>query len=284
MRQLILSTLAMCLIAFTLAGCSKKTEEQRLDDFRGSLKYKAYRLASDKSVALAVREYNKQASSPVDEQLVHSTLGIIWFVSNNYDCALIEADMLAKSDAAAFRNTSLGLKSVALAKMECPRLSQQHYGQLKEALAAERNLDANTIEVEHKLALLSLIAVSLYHGDPELGTFAADALGSISQLDYLPPLVAACVKAKQGHPLDAVAQLRKVAKSDGFAEHKQFLCNEVADIIANSPDSEKLGEELTQRVLVTIVQRVLDDIFTAENRQALLKMTRELPDKLPGKS
>jgi len=284
MRQLILKTLALCLIAFTLAGCAKKTEEQRLAEFRDTLKYKAYHLASDKSVGLAVRGYNLQASHPAEEEVVHSTLGILWLISNNSNCAMIEADLLAASDDSSYRNTALGLQSVSLAKMEYPRLALEHYAQLKEALAAERSGDAGSIETKHKLLLLSLIAVSLNQGDPELAIFAAEALGASSQLDYLPPLISACVLAKQGHLLDAVAELRQVANSDVFAEHKKFLFSEVADMIASSPDRQTLGEDLTRRVLGTIVQRALDDIFTADNQRVLLRMTRELPNRLPGKS
>lgn len=284
MRQLTLNTLALCLIAFALAGCIKKTEEQRLAEFRDTFKYKAYHLASDKSVSLAVRGYNLQASEPAEEQLVHSTLGILWLISNNSNCAMIEADMLAASVDTSYRNTGLGLQSVSLAKMEYPRLAQQHYTQLKEALAAERGVGTDTIEMKHRLFLLSLITVSFYQGDAELAHFAAEALGANGQLDYLPPLIRACVAAKEGHSLEAVAQLSKLAISNDFAEKKKVLFSEVGAMIANNPDSGTLGEALTQRLLATIVPRVLDDIFTAEDQRGLLRVTRELPAKLPGKS
>ena len=264
-----------------LAGCAKPTEEQRLAKFRGSVKYKVYRLASEKTVGLAVTEYNKtQVTAPVDAALVHSTLGLLWFISNQSEYSFMEADVSNATGTNDAHIVSLTLKAMALHKMKCPGLARSQYEELKEVLATRDNVNTNIVEIEHKVALISIILVSLYHGDPDLAKPCADALGGITQLDYLPSLVGAVVEAKKGSPIKALEQLRQLNQSERFSEHKRVLIAEVSDIIANTPDKEKLGEEVTNRVLIQLAQRVLDDIFTAENKRALLDKARQLPEMI----
>lgn len=275
-------TTLLLMVTLLLGGCAKPTEEQRLAKFRGSMRYKAYCFASEKTTRLAVAEYNKTGAQPVDDATMHAMLGVLWFLAEKSEYSFMEAEVLAAvatNDVKMFR---LGLQSIALAKMKYPMLSQSYYGELKAGMALQQGADTNRPEVEHKVLLLSLVAVSLYHGDPDVAKFGADGLSAVSQLDYLPSLIGAIVEAKNGHPAKAVAQLRELGQNEQFSEHKKFLFAEVADILANCPDKEKLGDEVMNRIVTQLVRRVLDDVFAAENQRALLEKVRTLPDLITG--
>lgn len=275
--------LLLMMTAILLAGCARPTEEQRLSKFRGSMKYRTYRFASEKATAVAVAEYNKRGGGkPVTAFAVHSTLSLLWFLADKSEYSFIEADVAADSAGDDARALCRGFQSIALSRMKYPGLARSHYEELKASMATGGNDNAHAVELEHKIAMLSLIAVSLYQGDPDLARFGAGALSAITQLDYLPPLVGAVIEAKKGSPLKAAAHLRELSKSEGFAGHKKALIAEVADILASSPDKETLGDELTRRVLCQLVQRILDDIFTAEDKRALLEKTRTLPALITG--
>ena len=45
------SSCLLLAVLVLLAGCAKPTEEQRLEKFRRSIKYRTYRLASEKATA-----------------------------------------------------------------------------------------------------------------------------------------------------------------------------------------------------------------------------------------
>jgi hypothetical protein len=277
-------TVVLLMTVLVLAGCAKQTEEQRLSKLRGSMKVKAYRLASENVTRLALVGYSKTSGEKVDADLMHATLGVVWFLAEKNEYSLIEADVIGKAGTNDIKLVSLALQSIALSKMKYPGLSKSHYDELKNLMAIRQNSDANSVEVEHKICLLCLIAVSLYHGDPDLAKFSADALGAVSQLDYLPPLIGAVVEAKKGSPFKAVEQLRELNKSERFSEHKKVLMKEIADLIENCPDKEKLGEELMTRVLQKLVQRGIDDIFTADNQRLLLEKVKSLPGAITGKT
>jgi len=276
--------LGVLLAGLFFAGCAKPTEEQRLAKFKGSMKVKTYRLASDNATWMAAVGYEKAAGQKVDPALVHATLGIVWFVAGKNEYALIEADLTGKGATDQQKLISLALQSLALSKMKYPGLSKARYDELKNGMATQKGRDANSIEVEHKVCLLSLIVVGLYQGDSELATFGADALGAITQLDYLPPLIGAVIEAKKGSPLKAVAQLRELNKSERFSAHKKEILAEIADLIANTPDKEKLGDEIAERVLMKLVQRVMDDVFSAENQKLLLEKVQAIPELITGKA
>jgi hypothetical protein len=246
------------------------------------MKSKTYRFASEKAVGVAVAEYNKRNAPAVNADLVHATLGLVWFVAQKSEFSYLEAEMTAAATND-LRVLSLGLQSIALSKMKCPRLSKSRYDELKVLQATQQGSDTNKVEVEHKVMLLGLIAVSLYHGDPDLAKFAADALGAISELDYMPPLVGAVVEARKGNPLKAAAQLRELNKSDRFSAHKKAILAEMADILAHSP-SDKIEQDVMNRVLLQLVRRVLDDVFSAENQRLLLDKTKALPALITGKT
>ena len=263
--------------SFLLAGCDKPPEEQRLEKFRGSVNYRAYHFASEKATKLAVVEYNKRSAEPVTDATVHATIGLLWFLAENSEYSFVEADIAGTGASGDIRILCLGLQSIALSKMKMPNLSRSYYDRLKAELAAKQGTDTHSIEVEHKMMLVSLIAVGFFHGNTDLAQFGADALGSISQLDYLPPLIGAIVESQKGSPLKACAQLRELNKSEQFSEHKKALIAEVADIIENCPDKGKLGEEVMNRVVIQLIQRVLDDVFTTEDQRMLLEKAKGLP-------
>ncbi len=280
MKQTIL---LLFMTSVLISGCAKPTEDQRLSKFRGSIKYKAYRFTSEQTTRLAVAEYNKWSTQQVTCATIHSTIGLLWFLAEQSEYSFIESDIAATGATNDIRILCQGLQSVALAKMKLPNLAKSYYSQIKTTFAAKQGAETDSIEVEHKMMLLGLIAVSLYHGDPDLAKFGADSLGAVSQLDYLPPLVGAIVESKKGSPLKAVAQLRELNKSEQFSEHKKALIAEVTDIVANCPDKEKLGDEVMNRVVIQLIRRVLDDVFSTENQRLLLAKAKTLPDLITGK-
>ncbi len=275
-------TILLLLMTVLLGGCARPTEEQRLAKFRGSMRYKAYCFASEKTARLAVTEYNKTGAQPVDEATIHAMLGVLWFLAEKSEYSYMEAEVAAAVATNDAKRLSLGLQSIALAKMKYPNLSQSYYDDLKAGMAMQQGIDTNRLEVEHKVMLLSLMAVSLYHGDPDVAKFGADGLSAVSHLDYLPPLMGAIVEAKKGRPVKAVMQLRELSQNEQFSEHRKFLYAEVADILASCPDKEKLGDEVMNRIVTQLVRRVLDDVFAVENQRALLEKVRTLPDLITG--
>jgi len=281
-KKMIRNILLM-MTAITLIGCAKPTEEQRLTKFRDSMKYRTYHFASEKAVGITVAEYNKRTAPAINEPLVHSTLGLVWFMGEKSEYSFMEADIAAAAATNDLTVLALGLQSIALSKMRCPNLAKSRYDELKAMLAMQQGVDTNKVEVEHKVMLLGLIAVSLYQGDPDLAKFGADALGAITELDYLPSLVGAVVEAKKGSPLRAVSELRELNKSDRFSEHKKAILAEMADIIANSPN-DRIEQDMTNRVLLQLVRRVLDDVFSAENQRLLLEKTKALPELITGRA
>ena len=275
-------TVALTIAALILVGCSDPTEEERLAKFRGSVRYKVYRVASEKTTKIAVAQYNKTAGQPVDGETVHATLGILWFVLDKSRYSFIEADIRSEAATGDVDQLSLCLQSVALHKMGYPDLSKSHYDELKLSLANGQGVDANIVETDHKLFLGALILASLVHGDPELAKFGADGLGAISELDYLPSLVRAIVEAKQGNVGETLDQLRELNQSEGFDEHKKAIVADVSAIIAGSPDADTLGDELMEKVVLRLGHRVIDDIFTAENKKVLLDRVKQLPGAITG--
>lgn len=275
-------TILLLLMTVLLGCCAKPTEEQRLAKFRGSMRYKAYCFASEKTARLAVAEYNKTGAQTVDEATMHAMLGVLWFLAEKSEYSFMEAEVAAAVATNDVKRLRLGLQSIALAKMKYPNLSQSYYDELKAGMALQPGADTNRPEVEHKVLLLSLVAVSLYHGDPDVAKFGADGLSAVSQLDYLPSLIGAVVEAKKGHPLQSVSQLRELSQNEQFSAHRKFLCAEVADILASCPDKEKLGDEVMNRIVTQLIRRVLDDVFAVENQRVLLEKVRTLPDSIMG--
>ena len=121
------------------------------------------------------------------------------------------------------------------------------------------------------MALISLVAVSLYQDDLDFAKTAADAFGTNSQLDYLSPLLGAVIETKRGNPLKAIAQLQELSKRDTFSERTKKLFSEAADMIKNSPEEEQRGQALLDRLILQLVKVALEDVFSDENQRAFLK-------------
>lgn len=274
---------AICLMlaaTVLLAGCAKPTEEQRLEKFRRSIKYRAYRLASEKATRLLVTDYNKTTPRPVDEPIVHSTLGLLWFFGSKSEYSFVEADMITNAPAGDLYTLSLCLKSMALSRMKYPGLARAHYEGVRERMAAAENRDVQGVELDHKVFLVALIAASFIQRDAELATFGADALAAICQVDYLPPLVSVLVAAQQGNIVQAGSQLRELNKSERFSEHRRAIVDQMAALMTNTTDQAKLDEELTNLVVGELCKRVLEDVFTSAELWVLLDKTEALPDAL----
>ncbi len=274
------SSCLLLVVLVLLAGCAKPTEEQRLEKFRRSIKYRTYRLASEKATHLLTTDYNKTAPRPIDKMLVHSTLGLLWFFAGKDEYSFIEADLIAGSSTGKLATLSLCLKSMALSRMKYPGLARSHYEDVRDIMAAHEGVDVQSVELDHKVFLLSLIAVSILQRDPELARFGADTLAAISQVEYLPPLVSVIMAAQDGNVLLAADQLRELNRDERFSEHRKAIVDRMAAVMTNTTDQTKLDEELTNIVMGELCKRVLEDVFTTDELKTLLDKTEALPDAL----
>lgn len=275
MKKIILLVIS----ALFFAGCTTLLEEQHLHGFRKTFNYKTYRFASEKATKRIVAEYNKTVSEPADKSMAHALLGIVWFIADKSDYSFIEADLVKETSTNENRILALGLQSIALSKMECPKLSRAHYNELKTSLSSQQKSDPHFSDVEHKMMLISLIAASLYQDDLDMAKWSADTLGAGSQLDYLSPLVGAIVETKKGSPLKAMKQLQELSKNEKFSKHHQTLFSESAVMIKNCPEQELLGQELVDKLILQVVKGALDEAFSDENQQALIKRIMAFSDQ-----
>jgi len=269
--------LILCLSQF-LVGCSEESEEDRLAKFRNSIKYKTYKFAIDNATKIFFKEYNKSNNAPIDEQFAHSTLGISHFLSGNSEWSFIEADTIEKYFDKKSKALSLGLKTVALSKMKYPKLSKAAYQELKALLPDLNLIGSNSIEMDHKILLFSLIIVGLYENEPSIAKSSADALGAISELDYLSPLVGVIAETKNGSPINAMEQLNELNKSEKFSEKKKMFFKEVKEVIASSEKKGVVGKELGALIEKHFITQVCDEIFNSEGKIELLKSLKELPE------
>jgi hypothetical protein len=261
------------------AGCTTLREGQHLHAFRNTFHYKTYRFASEKAIKRTVTEYNKTVSEPVDKTMAHALLGIVWFIADKSDYSFIEADLVKETSTNENRILALGLQSIALSKMECPRLASVYYNDLKTSLSNQQKSDPHFNDVSHKMMLISLIAASLHQDDLDMAKWSADTLGAGSQLDYLSPLVGAVVETKKGNPLKAMKQLRELSKNEKFSERHKTLFAESADMIKSCPEQELLGQKLVDKLILQVVKGALDDVFSNENQQALIKRIMAFSDQ-----
>ena len=149
--KLVLAT-TVAFFAVLIMGCAEKTEDERLAEFRSSLKYRAYRLASEKTTRLAVVEFNRTADKEVDERSVHGLLGILLLLADKPEYSCMEADIYtALGDGESETdNLALALRTVALHKMDFPVTSNREYEQLKSNLALAEGKTLDEVSIEHK--------------------------------------------------------------------------------------------------------------------------------------
>jgi hypothetical protein len=263
------------------AGCATMIEGQHLHAFRKTFNYKTYRFASEKAIKRTVAEYNKTVSEPVDKTMTHALLGIVWFIADKSDYSFIEADIIRETSTNETKILAMGLQSIALSKMECPRLARVYFNELKTSFTSQQKSNPHFNNVEHKMMLISLIAASLYQDDLDMAKWTADTLGTGSQLDYLPPLVGAVVETKKGSPLKAMKQLQELSKNQKFSDHHKTLFSESADIIKSCPEQDQLEQELVDKLILQVVKGALDDVFSNENQQAFLKNVMTFSERFP---
>lgn len=267
MKQIIF----LLLTGLLFVGCTTTKEEQYLSKFRKSFNYKTYRLASKKATQRAVAEYNKTVPEPIDSETAHALLGLTWFIAQRSHYSFIEADLVKATNTQENKMLALSLQSMALSKMKCPTLASAYYKELKDSFTRHQKSAPHRAQEEHKLALISLIAVSLYQDDLDFAKAAADAIATNSQLNYLSPLLGALIETKSGNPHEAIAQLQELSKSDTFSEKKKKLFSEAAEMIKNCPEEEQRGQALMDSLILQLVKGALDDVFSDDNQSALLK-------------
>ncbi|MEN8127118.1 MAG: hypothetical protein ABFR90_04845 [Planctomycetota bacterium] len=284
---MIIRSVVLTLVGLLLVGCGTKTEEEELAEFKSSLRYKAYWLASDKAVDVAVAAYNQQVdpnSMQMDTEMAHSLLGVLWFMQQKGKFCYIEADVLDDVEGLEYPMLPRCLRILALYNMGLEQLSASQYQTLKEDLAAEEGTTPEEVELEHKLLLSALILVGLQQGDLGIAQFAAETLEATTQIDYLGPLVGAVAKAQGGHPIEACKELRELAQSERFRGHVRELMAEAADTIENADTTDKgqITKEVVAAVGARLTKQIIDDIFTAEDQKTMLDTVRKLPEKITG--
>lgn len=266
-----------------LTGCAQRTEEERLAKRMTSLRYRGYRLASEKTTDAIIAQYNRTATAPISSTVVHMVLSVVWFAQEQYEYCYLEADILDRLKEGKSQSMALAMQTIALFGMEFPQLSDAKYEVLKTSLAAADNRTPEQIQMEHKLFLTSLILVSLYHGDPDLAKFGANALGATSQLDYLDPLVGILVEAKKGHFGEVRKELSELRKSDKFQEHTRVMFQELSALAEKADDPGKFIADALERIPAVLATGVLDDIFAEEKMAGLLDQVRSIPEAITGK-
>lgn len=266
-----------------LSGCTTMSERRHLHAFQKSFHYKTYRYASDKVIKRTVAEYTKTTREPIDEVMAHALMGIVWFIADKSDYSFIEADHVKATGTDENRILAAGLQSIALSKMQCPRLARAQFNELKTSLSSQKNSVPHRADAAHKMMLISLIAVSLYQDDLALAKGSADSLGAPNQLDYLSPFVGAVIETKKGNPLKAMEQLQALSQNDTFSEPKKKLFAESAALIKNCPEDELHGQELVDMLILQLVKGALDDVFSDENQQAFLKKITAFSSQLTQK-
>ena len=269
-------------VAF-LAGCARKTEEERLAKHMSAWRYRGYRVVSEKTTKAMVAQYNRSANPPIDSTAVHMILSVVWFAQEKYEYCYLEAGILDRLKDDEIQGMALAMQTISLFGMEFPQLSDAKYEELKTSLAATGDKTPEEIQMEHKMFLTSLILVSLYHGDPDLAKFGANALGATSQLDYLGPLVGILVEAKKGHFGQVRKDLAELRKSDKFQEHTRVMLEELSALAEKADDPEQFLADVLERVPMVLAERVLDDIFAEEKMAGLLEQVRSIPETITGK-
>ena len=268
------------LLSFALSGCSDKREDERLEDFETSLRYKTYRLASEKTVKGVVEVYNEEAQEEVSVDDAHSILGLIWVVQGRSRLSYIEADILEGLGYPEDDDLLLALRSISLFGMDMPDLSKQYYERLKIKHAEASSKSLEEVELEHKLFLTAMIVVGFVHGNDEMSKFAAESLEAVSQLDYLSPLVGVIAESKEINVIETSKKLYELSKSDRFSEHSKAMIEDVADVIKENKNKELLTEEIVQTIVNRLGKRVIEDIFAEEKMNGLLDRMKEIPEKL----
>jgi hypothetical protein len=244
-------------------------------------RYRTYRFASEKATNAIVDEYNERTDEPTDAASVHATLSALCLTQEHYGCCYVEADMLSQYEGQHARAASLAFKTLALYGMDLPQLARDRYDELKALLAETSDMTPEEVQLRDKLFLTSLVLVALHQGDAELATRGAEALGATSQVDYLPPLVSAIAKAKEGDLLDTREELAELARSEKFRGHTRALLKEVSAIAEQADDSEQFLSEISERLPALLAERVINDIFAEEKRAALLEQIKQIPESHP---
>ncbi len=278
MKRLVLAFVAVAL----LVGCREKTEAERLAKWTEGLHCRTYRSLSEKAAAKIVDQHHQRHPDEpqLDVSTTHAVVGLLWVMRRKYRYAYAEADLIAAGDNTDMANMSLALKTVALYGMKLPQLSAARYSELKTALAAAEGTTPEEVETDHKLLLIGLILVSVHHGDPELAQLGADALGATAQVDYLRPLVASIVEAKEGNLAEAAKNLEELRQSEQLREHALAVIREVADMAQQAKSGEEFLAAVRERLPMALAERLLDDLFTDEEKAAMLAEIRRIPEMI----
>jgi hypothetical protein len=256
------------LLLIFLPACSKKTEEQQLEDFRDSLKYRTCKVASDKAVELAVSENNKKFSEKLTEKDVHGVLGVLCLASGKADLACIEADTITELNGGKPDTLSMSIRTVAYHKMEWPRLSQSEYDLLTAKVSKETGKKPSRITLEHKVTLVAYLLLGLYENQDEIAISSSQALGAICNLDYVEPLTRLIVDARHGRFVATGKDLNALKNSRQFARHRLAVEKEIEVLKHEGRDGKK--DEALGRLSSVLIRGIISDIFSKAELKELM--------------
>jgi len=253
-------------------GCSKTDEEKRLTKFRKSIPYKTYRLASEKATEMALAEYNKTLTVPLEPSWVHATLGFICLIGGKSDYAFIESELARESPSLEVTILAQGVQSIALSKLKASHLAHEQFTKLKKNLVLQQaRTPVKTDALETRLMYLSLLAAGIYYDDAKLANNAVKRLATHPTLDYLPSLVNALLELKKGQTEKAVQQLQTLNQHAHFPDSKRPLLKETIALLQQEKLPENERAALVDRLLLQIMDAILDELFSTENQQFVIR-------------
>jgi hypothetical protein len=253
-------------------GCTKTDEEKRLIKFRKSIPYKSYRLASEKATELALAEYNKTLTIPLEPAWAHATLGFICLISGKSDYAFIESELARESHSLETTILAQGVQSIALSKLKASHLAHEQFIKLKKNLVLQQErMPVRTDDLDVRLMYLSLLAAGIYHDDAKLANNAAKRLATYPSLDYLPSLVNALLELKTGQTEKAVQQLQTLSQQPHFPDSKRPLLTETLAVLQQEKLPKNERDALVDRLLLQIMDAILDELFSTENQQFVIR-------------
>jgi hypothetical protein len=262
-------------------ACTKTDEEKRLAKFRKSLPYKTYRLASEKATGLALTEYNKTLAVPLEPAWVHATVGFVCLFSGKNDYAFIESELARESTSLEATILAQGVQSIALSKLKASHLAREQFTKLKENLHLQQErAPARTDDLEVRLMFASILAASIYHDDDKLANTTARKLATYRPLDYLPSLVSALLELKKGHTEKAIQQFQTLSQHPHFPAVKRPLLTETLTLLQQEKLPENELDALVDRLFLQLTETILDELFSSENQQNVLKKITSLTEDL----
>lgn len=273
--------ISLCLALLLITACTKTDEEKRLTKFRKSIPYKTYRFASEKATEMALAEYNKTLTVPLEPALLHATLGFVYLIGGKSDYAFIESELARASPSLEATILAQSVQSIALSKLKASHLAHDQFAKLKKNIALQQGrTPLRPDDLEVRLMYVSLLAAGIYHDDAKLANNAAAKLATHPPFDYLPSLVTALLELKTGHTEKTAQQLQTLSQQIHLPESIRPLLAETLMALQQGELQAAERDALVDRLLLQIMNMLLDELFSAENQHWVLKKIASFSEEL----